>query len=271
MDPKRQKKEEGKQAKTADPLEVQSILFEIALGLSVGEIIAWCNLNKFFAKMCETHFPEEKLYELGLLDLEVLLNETITGAPHRSAEERTKYRKNELPRRKKEVVRTAKDLNDTVFSNEPESLALHKAMLSTRESLVFFLRRLDVYFGFAKNEVWERFPDNGKVTETPLSLVKVRKREMGTGTMRTSIPGPGEWEYTWVFRNVLIHKDPYMSGPSGQEPTDKSEREQIIELVENEMKICQICHGTLPQRCKAHQKRCTHDPGIVSGSKIHFF
>ncbi len=260
MDPKRRKKEEGKQAKTADPLEVQSILFEIALGLSVEEIIAWCNLNKFFAKMCETYFPGEKLYQLGLLDLEVLLNETVEGlpgwgVPKLSEEEKTEHRKKEIERRKNEVVQMAKDFNSTIFLNEPKALALHKAMLSTRESQLFFLRhRLDVYFGFAKNEVWESFSDNMDVRELPLSLVRVRSLDMWKPLVLPKSEEKKKQDYTWEFYMVLSRTIQEMLKPSGQRVAKGATKNKVIDLLKDEMKSAKFVMALFPKDAKPIKK-----------------
>ena len=280
MDPKRRKKEEGKQAKKVDPLEVQSILFEIALGLSVEEIIAWCNLNKFFAKMCDTHFPGEKLYQLGLVDLEVLLNETVTGFPGRWEEpkptpklsevEITERRKKEIERRKNEVIQMAKDFNDTIFLNEPKALALHKAMLSTWESLVFFFDslgthsdrldvsgRLDVYFGYAKNEVWERFPNNSEVTERPLFLVKVDLHLMGepltfqlAQKYYDSEDQKIKYKHAWTFDIWLGSTKPDLSKLSGQRVAEEENKNKLINLLNDDLRSANLVMVLFPKDAK---------------------
>ena len=211
MDPKKPRREE-KEEETPAVLKIEDMMFEIALGLSIPEILKWCMVNKSFGKMCKKKFPPEKLYELVLVDLEVLLNESIavTERQDQTAEQAELERRKKVEHRMKEIIEMATSVNtDLPFHNMPKALALHRMMLHTEESRRFFLERLDIYFGIGSDKDWEKLPKESKVTNNPPWLVKASNQEWDMEFWETTHnPRTGQIDFNWFGGIDLDNEEP---------------------------------------------------------------
>ncbi len=250
MDPKKPRREE-KEEETPAVLKIEDMMFEIALGLSIPEILKWCMVNKSFGKMCKKKFPPEKLYELVLVDLEVLLNESIavTERQDQTAEQAELERRKKVEHRMKEIIEMATSVNtDLPFHNMPKALALHRMMLHTEESRRFFLERLDIYFGIGSDKDWEELPKESKVTNIPPWLVKASDQKMELKTFEPRVRAKGkDRNFSWIFETQLTNKDSIKFKYDWKQSLEWQQQQEVMLLLENKIADAKLIVAVFPR------------------------